>query len=120
MGRNKFHLLLLLTLIWRIHWFIKLKSCFENDIWISFPNFSNKELNTVKGEFIFEKEPIPYNRYSKAFDIVKASINRGDTFLLNLTFPTNLQTNLTLALFIVSSNAKYKLKFKDQFVVFLS
>jgi len=90
----------------------------KNDIWISFPDFSNKEINTIQVKFKFEKEPITFNQYSKAFDVVKASINRGDTFLLNLTFPTNLQTDLTLPSIFSSSKAKYKLKFKDQFVVF--
>ena len=81
----------------------------ENDIWISIPGFSNKASKVVKSEFSFKKEPIEFNRYSKAFDIVKASINRGDTFLLNLTFPTNLHTNLTLASIFERSKIRWKI-----------
>jgi para-aminobenzoate synthetase component 1 len=42
----------------------------------------------------------------------------GDSFLLNLTFPTEIETNLKLKEIYFRSNAKYKLLYKDKFVVF--
>ena len=46
------------------------------------------------------------------------SINRGDTFLLNLTFPAKLKTDLLLSQIFEHSQTKYKLKYKEKFVVF--
>ena len=90
----------------------------KNSIWISMPEFSNRNINRKTIDFVFEKEPIEFDRYKIAFENVKSAINRGDTFLLNLTFPTCLKTNLSLDKIFEHSKAKYKLKFKDQFVVF--
>ena len=90
----------------------------ENNIWISFPEFSNRNVNKSPIDFTFEKAPVDFARYQKAFEVVMSAIKRGDTFLLNLTFPTFLNTDLTIDKIFDHSSAKYKLKFKDQFVVF--
>jgi len=66
----------------------------------------------------FKKYPIPYVDYKKGFDNVQSHINNGDTFLLNLTFPTSLKSNLTLRNIYDHSKAKYKLLYKDEFVCF--
>jgi para-aminobenzoate synthetase component 1 len=42
----------------------------------------------------------------------------GNTFLLNLTFPTDIETNLSLADIFRFSRAKYRLYLKGKFVVF--
>lgn len=90
----------------------------KNNIWLSIPGFSNTNFPISKIDFNFEKEPINFVQYKKAFQIVKSAIDRGDTFLLNLTFPTKLKTDLTLDSIYKNSTAKYRLKFDDQFVVF--
>lgn len=90
----------------------------KENIWLSIPGFENRNITKSKFEFYFKKEPVKIERYKKGFEIVKAAINRGDSFLLNLTFPTNIKTDLTLNSIFENSTAKYKLKFKDQFVVF--
>jgi para-aminobenzoate synthetase component 1 len=66
----------------------------------------------------FEKDPVSYNDYKKGFDNVQGHINNGDTFLLNLTFPTTLKSNLSLRNIYEHSKAKYKLLYKDEFVCF--
>ena len=58
--------------------------------------FSTLPEKSEKKEFYFAKEPISIERYQKGFSVVYDAIQRGDTFLLNLTYPTNLKTNLTL------------------------
>ncbi len=90
----------------------------KNNIWLSIPGFANTNFPKSKIDFHFEKEPIKIERYIKAFEIVKSAIDRGDSFLLNLTFPTKLKTDLTLDSIYKNSTAKYRLKFDDQFVVF--
>ncbi len=68
--------------------------------------------------YTFQKHPIPYERYEKAFNKVMEAINRGDSFLLNLTFPTRLGTNLSIDEIFLASRAKYRLRYGDRFVVF--
>ncbi|MEM1121102.1 MAG: aminodeoxychorismate synthase component I [Bacteroidota bacterium] len=63
-------------------------------------------------------KPISQKRYRAAFDLVQKGILGGDSYLLNLTFPTSIQTNLSLAEIFHRSQAKYKLLFDDQFVAF--
>ena len=46
------------------------------------------------------------------------NIKNGNTYLLNLTFPTKLKTNCTLEEIFYFAEAKYKLYFEDKFVVF--
>ena len=90
----------------------------DHNIWISFPEFSNRNSKKNPIGFKFEKTPVDFVQYQKAFEMAMSAINRGDTFLLNLTFPTSLNTNLTLDQIFDHSSAKYKFKFKDDFVVF--
>lgn len=66
----------------------------------------------------FEKMPMPFLQYEKAFDQVHQEINFGNSYLLNLTFPTEIETNWSLEQIFRYSQAKYKLYFNNQFVVF--
>lgn len=90
----------------------------KNNIWVSVPGFTNRDSIINPVSFTFEKQPVEYSRYKKAFYTVMDSINRGDTFLLNLTFPAKLKTDLSLSQIFEHSRAKYKLKYKEKFVVF--
>lgn len=56
--------------------------------------------------------------YEKAFNTVKQELNNGNSFLLNLTFPTALDTNVELHEIYKKAHAPYKLLYKDNFVVF--
>lgn len=66
----------------------------------------------------FEKYPIDYEKYLSPFNKVLENIKNGNSYLLNLTFPTRIKTNYTLEEIFYSSAAKYKLYFKNKFVVF--
>ena len=66
----------------------------------------------------WNKSPVTQKKYRKAFIKVQQHLYYGDTFLLNLTFPTGLSTNLNLIDIFHSSQAKYKLWIKDHFVTF--
>ena len=68
--------------------------------------------------FYFEKSPIPFDTYLSAFKRAKTEIIRGNSYLLNLTQPTPVTTNLTLKDIFHHSKAKFKLWFDDRFVVF--
>ena len=62
--------------------------------------------------------PVSKKRYIKAFEIVTENINFGNSYLLNLTFPTRISTNNTLEDIFVAAKASYKLLYKDRFTVF--
>jgi len=72
----------------------------------------NKHLHTLK------KTPISYDLYKQKFDFVQEKIKSGDTYLLNLTSQTKIDTQLDLKEIFNISNAHYKLRYKDKFVCF--
>ncbi|QLD32501.1 aminodeoxychorismate synthase component I [Mannheimia varigena] len=68
--------------------------------------------------FEFSAKAMTFADYQKGFDRVKKEIQAGNSYLLNLTYPTAIQTNYSLAEIFASSQAKYKCYLKDQFVCF--
>ncbi len=66
----------------------------------------------------FDKFPVAFAEYAAKFEIVKNHIQTGNSFLVNLTSPTPIVTNLTLQEIFHHSKARYKLWFRDEFVVF--
>ncbi len=66
----------------------------------------------------FTAIPVSRERYYQAFSLVQQHIRRGDTFLLNLTFPSRIETSLNLKQLFLRSKAKYKVYYKDRFICF--
>jgi para-aminobenzoate synthetase component 1 len=79
-------------------------------------NYSS--LDVSKSTAKFEKYPVSFDTYKKSYDKVVEEITAGNTYLLNLTFPTEIKTELSLKEIFYLSDAKYKLLFKNNFVVF--
>jgi para-aminobenzoate synthetase component 1 len=91
----------------------------ENGIYFTFNNLESAEIHdTAKSEFTFRKFPVSYQVFKNSFDQVLTEIKLGNSFLTNLTFPTTIETDLTLREIFDRSEAPYKLLFKNQFVVF--
>ena len=65
-----------------------------------------------------KKTPLAFQDYKQKFDKIIQEIKKGNTYLLNLTQPTKISTHLTLNEIYHNANAKYKLKYKDEFVCF--
>lgn len=66
----------------------------------------------------FRKYPLDLNWYTRAFNDVQQNIRNGNTYLLNLTFPTRIQTSLSLHHIFLYSKAKYRLLIPETFVMF--
>jgi para-aminobenzoate synthetase component 1 len=66
----------------------------------------------------FSKTPMDQESYLEAFNYVKGQIHYGNSFLLNLTFPTPIKTNYSLKEIFLSSKARFKLLLEDELVVF--
>lgn len=77
---------------------------------------ANPSLN--EKDIWWEKQPIDFSTYCTAFHKVMHHIRSGNSFLVNLTFPTEVQTHLSLKEIFLLAEAKYKLWFADRFVVF--
>ncbi|TGY51184.1 aminodeoxychorismate synthase component I [Rodentibacter caecimuris] len=66
----------------------------------------------------FEKHPIPLSHYQQGFEVVQKEIQKGNSYLLNLTSPTEISGNFSLEQIFYQAAAPYKLWLKDQFVCF--
>ncbi len=67
---------------------------------------------------IFEKQAINQEEFAIAFDVVKKHLDFGNTYLINLTKPSKIKTNLSFKQIFHHSNAPYKLWIEDKLVVF--
>ena len=59
---------------------------------------------------------LPVDSYAAAFDQVQEHLNRGDSYLVNLTFPTPVSYDGNLKNLFYNAQSRYKLYFKNQFV----
>ncbi|HCR75074.1 MAG TPA: aminodeoxychorismate synthase component I [Chryseobacterium sp.] len=86
---------------------------------IDFQNFSNVETEphlNKKVEWISYPETL--ESFKKGFDKVQKNIRFGNSYLVNYTRKTKIETNLTLEEIFYHSSAKYKVFYKDFFVFF--
>lgn len=66
----------------------------------------------------FGISPVPYERYREAFLKVIHHLKRGDTYLINLTMPTEIEVPFTLRQVYEASNAPYRILWDGKFVCF--
>lgn len=84
-----------------------------------FPNSSNPTRKSrLKAPLQFQKQPISYEAFEIAFNQVVREIKLGNSYLTNLTFSTPISLNLSINEIFEHSQARYRLKFKEDFVVF--
>jgi para-aminobenzoate synthetase component 1 len=89
------------------------------DILVSTPGFVNASSPKPNYETVsLTKHPISFLDYKAKFDYVKERIDFGDSYLTNLTIKTGIEINSSLEQLFFRSKAKYKLCWKDQFLVF--
>ena len=78
---------------------------------------AKSELIPKFSRFNMNISPVSKQGYSNAFNLVKQNILAGNTYLLNLTFPSEIQTKMSLEDIFYNAEAPYKL-LHDNFVVF--
>lgn len=64
------------------------------------------------------KKPVSFSVYQKSFHIVQEHLEQGNSYLVNLTFPTPIKTSYTLKELFDQSEAKYKIWYHDEFICF--
>jgi para-aminobenzoate synthetase component I len=77
-----------------------------------------KKAGTTPPPEIFNSFPISIEEYKPKFDLVKENILKGNSYLLNLTCPTKIETDLEFTKIFKIAKAPYKLLKKDDFLVF--
>jgi len=73
---------------------------------------------TSKNKRIISKQTVSYKSYHSAFNQAKKELHHGNSYLMNLTFPTQIETDGNLLDIYYSAKAKYKLWLNEQFVFF--
>ncbi len=97
----------------------RLEQAEENGIFYDIKGKTNRKVKNDPAELkVFRKFPVDKQKYHDAFEKVKSHLDRGDTYLLNLTFPTGIETNLLLTDLYDASSAPYKLLYKNEFISF--
>ena len=75
-------------------------------------------IEIAQQEFYLNKFPKSIDKYTIAYEKVLENLRYGNSYLVNLTQPTKIETNLSLKDIFYRSSAKYKLYYQDNFVVF--
>ena len=78
----------------------------------------NTKIKSSNKNKSIEKKPISFDNYLTKFNTIQNEIKNGNTYLINLTTPTTINTKLELKNIYDNANSKYKLFYKNQFVCF--
>lgn len=84
----------------------------------AFPGFSNVDNQVSTSIPSLLAEHIDTTRFRRAFDIVQEGLQRGDSFLTNLTFPTPVQLDGSMEAVFHHSDALYRIYWPERFVCF--
>jgi para-aminobenzoate synthetase component 1 len=81
-----------------------------------YSNFSPVPVDSRK--FRWDVQPVSYNRYRESFNSVMEQIHQGNSYLLNLTMPSLVETALSLQDLLYLCHAPYQIYLKDHFLCF--
>jgi para-aminobenzoate synthetase component 1 len=88
-------------------------------LFLDMPGMVNHSFNRMSGKAIhLSKNPPDPELYQQAFNHVIEEILYGNSFLLNLTFPTQIECNYSIQDIFIQSWASFKLFLEDELVVF--
>jgi len=90
----------------------------DSNIFFKIGKYRNYPQIPIEKHYKLKKYPIDFGVYKKEFDHIIEEIKSGNTYLLNLTFKTKIETNLSLKEIFTYARAKYKLYFQDKFICF--
>ncbi|CAA6814560.1 MAG: Para-aminobenzoate synthase, aminase component (EC [uncultured Sulfurovum sp.] len=98
--------------------FIQKLDTLDSDIFFKIGEQRNYPKSPLTKPFYFKRSPLVLQEYKKSLEKVLEEIRLGNTYLLNLTFKTPIETDLSLKEIFTYAKAKYKLYFKDEFICF--
>ncbi len=97
---------------------IELSKINPEELLFNFNDIKNYNISEIVSLPKINFIPLVFEDYKKAFDYVKKNILLGNSYLTNLTYQTELITNLSLKDIFFISKAKYKLLYKNRFTFF--
>lgn len=98
---------------------IPLEDAADLNIYYDVNGVSNSsKVRTANTSLELESLSIDINEYSKGFDTIYKHLRHGNSYLTNYTCSTKLKSVHTLSELYYISSAKYKLKYRDHFIVF--
>jgi para-aminobenzoate synthetase component I len=97
---------------------IPMESVDSSQICFAINGLTNRTLSGETEPAILDKNAIPFSRYEAKFDIVFQRLCYGDSYLANLTSKTRVTLSHSLIDVYRAASARYKLYFRDEFVVF--
>ncbi|WP_424402028.1 aminodeoxychorismate synthase component I [Pasteurella sp. PK-2025] len=68
--------------------------------------------------FVLRQFPMAKATYQHGFALVQEALQKGNSYLLNLTYPTDIEMNWNLEQVFHHTTAPYKLYYRDHFVCF--
>lgn len=89
-----------------------------DDIFYNFNNHTNQPQRNKLDKIDLKIKAIPETEFKRKFDLVESHLSYGDSYLTNLTVRNQITLPHTLAELFDSAQAKYKLLFKNDFLVF--
>ena len=90
----------------------------DKGVFYKLEDWRNYPVQKQKGFYRLHKSPISLEEYTYVLDQILEEIRSGNTYLLNLTYQTPIETNLTLKEIFSYARAKFKLYFKGEFICF--
>jgi len=120
LGKNRIPFLFILDFECKEPVLIPLDGVDETGIMYDMEGHTNgkSERIAAKGDFFFRKEPVAYDVYLKAFGKVMEHLLKGNSYLVNLTFPTRIFTSLTLKDLFLISSSRFRLFVPGKMAVF--
>jgi len=90
----------------------------DKDIYYKLEDWRNYPVEKRTKAFTFFKSPVDFPSYKKALDNILEEIHSGNTYLINLTFKTPIESSYSLKEIFTYAHAKFKLYYKDEFICF--
>jgi para-aminobenzoate synthetase component 1 len=97
---------------------VKLADVNSHEILYNINGLTNGSQETYKINASLIRKPISFQEYHQKFETVYRQLHYGDSYLTNLTIKTEVILQTSLKDLFYASQAKYKVLYKDQFLVF--
>jgi para-aminobenzoate synthetase component 1 len=119
MGRQRKAFLFIIDFELRKPMVFKLDQCSQKEVFFDIKGFTNYDYTPPATNIETHiSKPVNPALYRKAFSLVQRHLCHGDTYLLNLTFPTEITTTHSLPDIFNAAHAPYKLMYRNNFCVF--
>jgi para-aminobenzoate synthetase component I len=117
-GRNRIPFLFLVDFEMEKPMALRLDSINSDELLFNINGFANQPSLEIARPSITIQNPLTFQEYRRKFSLVFHYLSYGDSYLTNLTVKTPVIASHTLRDLFFASRAKYKLLYKDEFLVF--